>query len=287
MRTEFATIAREAASQHGRIAHRQLLAAGIDRDTIKRWCCDGRLHAVHVRVYAVGHTAPSLHADLMAAALAGGTDAVVSHRSAGHALKILRKQPPRPEITVPTRHGRRRAGIVVHRVKALHVLDTGHFEGIPMTSPARVLLDLAPALELAELTRACHEAWIHHRVTPAGVQACIGRNPTKKGARKLLRALGADATLSRLEDGFLALLARHGLPRPRTNIDHLGDKVDCHWPEVPLTVELLSFRFHATRKAFEDDVARRRRSDHLAYTWGDVFERGAQTVAELACQLSA
>jgi hypothetical protein len=107
-------------------------------------------------------------------------------------------------------------------------------------------------------------------------------HPGKPGGAKLLAALGGDATLSKLEDGFLALLRKHGMPLPRTNIHHKGDKVDCHWPELGLTVELLSYRFHASRRGFEADVARRRRSNHIAFTWGDVFERGAQTIAELA-----
>ena len=113
------------------------------------------------------------------------------------------------------------------------------------------------------------------------VEACIARNPTKRGVAKLRRALGADYTLSDLETGFLALLREHGLPLPRTNIGRHGDTVDCHWPALGITVELLSFGFHATRYAFEQDVARRRRSNHVAFTWGDVFERRAQTIAEL------
>jgi hypothetical protein len=74
---------------------------------------------------------------------------------------------------------------------------------------------------------------------------------------------------------------------PRTNVDHRGDKVDCRWPHHDLTVELLSYRFHATRRAFEADVARRRRSNHLAYTYGDVFDRAAATAAELRRRLYA
>ena len=93
-------------------------------------------------------------------------------------------------------------------------------------------------------------------------------------------------TLSALEDGFLALLRAHGLPQPRTNIDVRGDKVDCHWPAHDLTVELLSYRFHATRQAFEQDVARRRRSAHLAYTYGDVFERAPATALQLGQRLA-
>ena len=230
---------------------------------------------------AVGHTAPSLLGDLMAAALAGGEGSAVSHGSAGHAMRILSVRPARPEITVPTTAGRTRAGIVVHRVSELHPADVFRFHGVPMTTVPRVLLDIAPRLPIVQLTRACHEAWVHHRVRPRDVEACIARNPTKNGAAKLRRALGADVTLSELEDGFLKLLRRHGLPLPRTNIDCAGDKVDCHWPVHGLTVELLSYRFHASRQAFENDIARRRRSRHTAYTWGDVFERGARTVSEL------
>jgi hypothetical protein len=286
MHPSFDTIARIAGRQHGRVSRDQLIAAGVNGDRIKRWRADGLLHAVHVGVYAVGHTAPALLADLMAAVLAGGVGAVVSHWSAAHALRILSRRPLRPQITVPTTAGRARAGIVLHRVRALHPADTMLLHGVPITTVARVLLDLAPRLAASELSRACHEAWVRYGTTPAQIEACIARNPTKKGATKLRRAVGADVTLSDLEDGFLALLHRHGLPRPRTNIDHAGDKVDCHWERNGLTVELLSYRFHASRKAFEDDVARRRRSNHIAYTWGDVFERGAQTVADLTPRIA-
>ncbi len=158
--------------------------------------------------------------------------------------------------------------------------------GIPITTVPRTLLDLAPRLPPTELTRACHEAWVRHRTTPADIEACIARNPTKKGIQKLRRALGADVTLSVLEDGFVDLLKRHGIPRPRTNVDREGDKVDCHWPAHDLTVELLGYRFHASRRAFEQDVARRRRSNHIAYTYGDVFERGDATAAEVTALLA-
>lgn len=281
----FHEVARVAARQHGRISHAQLLDVGVDRDRIKRWRADGRLRRVYRGVYAVGHAAPSPHGDLMAAVLAGGGGAVVSHGSAAHALGLVRFRPRLPEISVPGPGGRRQRRVVVHRGQVLKPGDTTKLERIPMTSVPRVLLDLAPALTPSELCRAAHEGWIRHGTTPAGVKACIARNPTKKGAPKLLRAIGSDVTLSDLEDGFLELLAQHDLPRPRTNIDRGGDKVDCHWAHLGLTIELLSFRFHGTRRAFEDDVARRRRSRHLAYTWGDVFERGAQTAVELALLL--
>jgi hypothetical protein len=285
MSTKFAKTARLARQQRGRVAWRQLVAAGVDPDTIKRWLKDGRLHHVHQGVYAVGHLAPSIACDYMAAVLACGPGAVLSHRAAAHDLRLTRGSPPPPEVTVPTLAGRRRPGIVIHRVKVLHPLDTSMFEGISIATVPRVLLDLAPRTPPQELTRMCHEAWIHHDTGPREVEACVARNPHKKAIAKLRRAMLADVTLSQLEGRFLALLEKHHLPRPRTNIGLNGDKVDCHWPAHDLTVELLSFRFHGSRAAFEADVARRRRSGHLAFTYGDVYERPAETIAELRAAL--
>jgi hypothetical protein len=267
------------------VSRAQLLVGGIDGKRIDRWLADGRLRRVHRGVYAVGHEAPSVRGDYMAAVLACGPGAVLSHRAAAHLLGLLRGPPPAPEVTVATTAGRRVPGVVVHRVKALHVLDTSVLDAIAITTVPRVLLDLAPATAPMQLTRLCHEAWVHHRAGPERVEACIARNPCKPGAAKLRRAQGADVTLSALEDRFLALCEEHGLPRPRTNIDHHGDKVDCHWPAIDLTIELHSYRYHATRHAFEQDLARRRRSNHLAYGYGDVYEHPHQTAAELAVVL--
>ena len=277
----FEVVARKARTQHGRIGYVQLLAAGVDPDRIKRWRADGRLRPVYRQVDAVGHDATFPLADLMAAVLACGEGARASHRSVLHARGVIRQAPPKPEVSVTSPGGRRQRGIIVHRGVSFPRGDTLTFERIAMTTVPRALLDVAAALEPAELCRACNEAWVRCRVTPAQIEACIARNPNKPGAAKLRRAYGADATLSELEQGFLRLLGHHGLPLPRTNIDVAGDKVDCHWPSHGLTVELHSYGFHATRWAFENDNARRRRSGHLPFTWGDVFERAERTAAEI------
>jgi hypothetical protein len=287
MRGVFAIAARLADAQHGRVTRAQLLDAGVDAKRIERWLADGRLRRVHIGVYAVGHRAPSVPATYMAAVLACGDGATLGHAPAAHLLRLIRGEPPPPEVTVPTTAHRRRPGIVIHRVRMLPERDVSELHGIPITTVPRTLLDLAPRLAPPALARACHEAWVHHRVGPRDVAACVARNPLKPGAAKLRAALGADVTLSGLEEGFLALLRAHGLPPPRTNIDLRGDKIDCHWPRHDLTIELLSYRFHATRAAFEDDVARRRRSNHVAYTYGDVFERSAATIADVARRLAA
>jgi hypothetical protein len=281
MGTLFEAVALVATRQHGRISHAQILAAGVDRDRIKRWSADGRLRLVYRGVYAVGHAAPGALAELMAAVLACGDGAFASHRSTLHARGILRERPPRPEVSVASRSGRRQPRIVVHRVASLPRADTTTFQRIPMTTVERALLDVAPALSASALCRACHEAWVRFRITPRQIEACIARNPTKKGAAKLRRACRTDVTLSELERGFIRLLGRHSLPRPRTNIDVQGAKVDCHWPQLGLTIELHSYRFHGSRWGWENDTARRRRSRHIAFSWGDVFEREPQTAAEL------
>jgi len=261
----------------------QLLAEGIDRSRITRWLADGRLHRVHHGVYAVGHLTPSVQADYMAAVLACGPGARLSHRAEAYLLKIMRtKRPPPAEVTIVGTAGRKRPGITVHRVQSFHRLDIWTFDGIRVMSVPRLLLDLAPQLSLAELTLACHEARVRYRIRPEQVTACMVRNPGRAGVGLLRRALTGDVTLSPLEDAFIALLREHGLPVPRTNIDHAGDKVDCHWPELGLTIELLSYRYHASRHAFETDVARRRRSNHIAFTHGDIFQRGSHTAGELA-----
>ena len=281
MRPLAAIVAQIAGGQFGRITSVQLAAAGVDRDRIKRWVADGRLRREHKGVFALGHPDRSPPGIYMSAVLAAAPGAVLSHRAAAFLLAIWPWRPPPPEVTVPTTAHRRRPGIVIHRVASLDPLDISTLDGIPVTTVPRVLLDLAPSTPLHHLTRMCHEAWVRHDCGPDRIEACIARNPRKPGAARLRRALGADVTLSDLEDAFLRLLARHGLPAPRTNIDQHGDKVDCHWPSHDVTVELITYRYHATRQAFERDVARRRRSRHIAYTWGDVTERAADTIADL------
>ncbi|MBW3606944.1 MAG: hypothetical protein KY463_01085 [Actinobacteria bacterium] len=181
MGSKFATTSRLAAEQQGRVAWRQLVDLGVDRHLIQRWLEDGRLHPVYRGVYTVGHTAPSLRGSYMAAVLAGGLGAVLSHRADGYLLKILRGAPPPPEITVPTTAHRRRPGFVIHRVRALHPRDVAILDGIPITTVPRVLLDLAPSLKPTDLTRACHEAWVHHPRDPGDDRGLHRAQPAQEG----------------------------------------------------------------------------------------------------------
>lgn len=275
-----------ARNQHGLATRVQLLEAGFDRNRISRWIADGRLHAVHRGVYAVGHLAPSVRRDYLAAVLAAGDGAVLSHTPAGHLLRIVRAAPPPPEVTIAGTAQRRRPGITIHRSR-LHPLDVSELDHIPITIVPRILLDLAPHLTPKNLARACHEASVHHDTTPDQIEACVARNPHRSGTAKLRQALGSDVTLSVLEDAFLDLVAGHGLPLPRTNIDVRGYKVDCHWPDLGLTIELHGYRYHRTRHAFDSDLARRRRSGHIAFGYTDIADHPHRTGAEVRALVGA
>jgi len=157
-----------------------------------------------------------------------------------------------------------------------------------VTTVPRTLVDIAARLELEPLARACHEAGVRYRTTPAQVETVLARRPTSPGAAKLKAVMRGEVrvSLSALERRFLELLRAAGLPLPQTN-RRVGEfRIDCRWPEYRLTVELDSYRFHNTRKAWEDDrrrerEARARRDDFRRYTYADVFEDPRQMMREL------
>jgi very-short-patch-repair endonuclease len=166
--------------------------------------------------------------------------------------------------------------------------DVTTYRGIPVTTLPRTLTDLAADLSLDALVRACHEAGVRFETTPAQIDAVLKRRPRCRGASKLRTIVRGDVrvTLSALERRFLELLREHELALPRTNRPAGGHYVDCRWPEQRLTIELDSYRFHNSRHAWEQDrrrerEARARGDEFRRYTWGDVFEQPALTLAEL------
>jgi hypothetical protein len=271
--------------QHGVVSRVQLLRAGLARHEIQDRLDDGALLSEHRGVYRVGHRAPSLEARYPAAVLACGDDARLSGRAGAHLYGLLKGAPPAPEVSTPLK--RRVDGVMVRRAR-IDAPDRTTYRRIPVTSVARTLTDLAAVLDLDDLARACHEAGVRFRTTPAQVAAVLERRPRCHGAPKLRLVLTGDTrvTLSALERRFLELVREHGLPLPQTNRAAGGHRVDCRWPERRRTVELDSYRFHHSRHAWEQDrrrerEARARGDDFRRYTWGDVFAEPAQTVAEL------
>lgn len=275
-----------AASQHGVVARAEMVAAGVTADEIKGRIAHGSLIRVHRSVYRVGHSAPSLQATLIAAVLACGEGSVLCGRAAAHLHQLTRGSAPKPEVLTPTE--RRIDGVTTHHSRTLIAADTTTVTGIPVTTIPRTLVDLAATLTPEQLARACHEAGVRHRTTPRQVEAVLRRRPRSAGAATLRRILNGDepVVLSRLESCFIALLSEAGIPLPETNRRAGSHRVDCRWPHHRLTVELDSFRFHNTRRAWEQDRAREReahaRGDEFRrYTWADVFENPGQMLAEL------
>ena len=208
------------------VTRTQLLSAGFDKNAIDHQIRTGRLIRIHRGVYAVGHRPPSPHARAMAAVLACGPGAALSHRSAA-ALWGLGRAPHLIDVTARTDH--RVNDVRVHRSRTLTPGDITHHYGIPVTTPHRTLRDLHRVLDPASLTRAINEARLAHLIKDS-------RTPTR----------------SVLEDAFLAFLDRHGLPRPEVNQIVAGYEVDMLWRDQRLIAELDGRAFHQDFEADRD-----------------------------------
>jgi hypothetical protein len=282
-----AVLASLAGRSHGVVTRAQALEAGITPTEIRQRLHTGGLIRVHRGVYRVGHCAPSVEARYLAAVWACGDDAVLSDRAAGHLWRILKVPAPAPEVVL--RSKRRVPGVTTRRARSIEA--TIH-RGIPVTTVACTLVDLACHLTLDALARACHEAGVLYGTTPAHVAAVLAKRARTRGATKLRRILDGDArvTLSKLERAFLRRLTEAGLPLPQTNRPAHGRRVDCRWPEQRLTVELDSYRYHHSRHAWEQDrrrerEARARGDEFRRYTYGDVVEGPRLMLAELRALL--
>jgi predicted transcriptional regulator of viral defense system len=287
-RSADALIAELAGRQHGVVARWQLLALGLGHGAIDHRVARGLLHAVHRGVYAVGHAALSRHGVWMAAVLAAGPNAVLSHRSAA-ALWGIRDGGGR-DVDVTMARDRKRPGIRAHRA-ALAADEITIEDGIPVTTPARTLLDLAEQLTPQRLERAVHEAEYRRLTSPLSLEALLTRHQGRRGT-KALRAivdqtnLGSTITKSDLEILFLAFVDQHQIPRPLVNEPIGPYTVDAVWPGHRLAVELDSRQAHQTTRAFEQDRARDRHLQVagwsvLRITWRQLHEDHATIAAQL------
>jgi hypothetical protein len=231
---EIATIA---ARQHGVVSVLQLHRAGIEKSGISRRVRAGRLHRIHRGVYAVGHVGISLEGKWVAAVLACGDGAVLSHRSAAALWKLLPASQGPVDVSTSARGGRaRRPGIRLHRCISLDEAATTRRLEIPVTTPVRTIADLRFALPAWQWRRAIRQAEL------AGLS--LGPN------------LETDGTRSDLERDFLRLCRRYGLPLPEVNARVGHWTVDFLWRAKRLVVEADSYLYHRGRIAFQDDRAR-------------------------------
>jgi hypothetical protein len=274
---------------HGIVDWWELRDAGISATEVRGRVRKGALIREFPGVYRVGHRAPSVESSYLAAVRACGKRAVLSGPAAAYLWGLIKGAVPGPEVT--TRTERRIEGIKTRRTRGS--VEATTCRGIPVTTVARTLVDLAASLPLDALARACHEAGVKYGTTPREVQAVLARRPNTKGAQQLREVLRGEVrvTLSKLERRFLERLRDAGLPLPQTNRPAGGRRVDCRWPEHRLTVELDGYRYHSSRHAWELDrrrerEARARGDEFRRYAFGDVEEWPAWMLSELRTLLS-
>jgi very-short-patch-repair endonuclease len=285
-------IAALASRQYGLVSRDQLLQLGLGNRAIQRRMAAGRLHPIHRGVYAVGHRSLTQRSSELAAVLACGEGAMLSHRSAAKHWGLLQAA-PRIEVSC-SRSRPPGPRIVVHR-SPLTPEDRVVDEAIPVATVARTIVDLAAILTQRRLSDAVNEAEVRRLFDLHEIEAVLARVPGRRGRGRLDRVLAAwkprPFPRSEAEHRFLELCERHGLPRPRVNTNFAGYEVDFLWPEAEVAVEVDGAHTHLTQQAFHRD---RRRDRALAargiqvlrVTWRDL-EAGAELSKQLEAILAA
>lgn len=238
-----------AAAQHGVVAWRQLLGLGFTRHAVGHRIATGRLHPVHRGVYAVGRPELTLHGRWMAAVLACGPGAVLSHDAAAGLWELAVPWAGAVDVSVPGHARGRDSEIVVHRRPWLTRADRSVVDGIPVTSPVCTLVDLAARRGRAAVEAAINEADKRDVMDPETLRAALDGTPRRPGLgvlREVLDRRTFTLTDSELERLFLPIARGAGLSQPKTGEWLNGFKVDFYWPELGLVVETDGLRYHRT-----------------------------------------
>jgi very-short-patch-repair endonuclease len=285
-------IAGFAERQHGNVTLLQLQLLGLGRSGVSRRAKNGRLYRVHRCVYAVGRPDLTQRGHWMAAVLACGPKAVLSHRSAAALHGIRRDNRAKTDVTLPTRSARSRPTIDVHTSVTLEAADITSVDRIPCTTVARTLIDLGDIVDRRAIERAVDQAEVLRVFDGKAVHEALARAGPRRGAGVLRAVLESyqEPTLTdrEMEERFLALCRRAALPSPAVNTwitlgDGVSYKADFLWRGHMLVVETDSRGFHSHRAAFENDRLRDQRLTLagftvVRFTWRQI-ERDPQRVA--------
>jgi very-short-patch-repair endonuclease len=250
-------IARIAARQDNVISLEQLLEAGLGSDAVAYRVKARNMQRLHRGVFLLGAAPPTRIARARAAVMACGEGAVVSHRSAAEMFGLLAESDREVDVTVVGRNPGLHAGIRLHRPRALARYEVTSVRGIPVTTVARAIADLAATESPRDVERAFQEALYRRIVKPGAVSAVVDREPRRKGA-PVIRALLDNPTMTRSERerALLKLLAQAQLPKPLTNVRLHGYLVDAYWPAQRLVLEFDGWQAHGHRHAFDGDRKR-------------------------------
>jgi very-short-patch-repair endonuclease len=233
----------------------------MSRNAVSARSQAGRLHRVHRGVYAVGHPLLTVNGRRMAAVLAAGPGAVLSHASAAALWDIRRTSAGRIDVTVRSSAGRaKRPGLRIHRTPTLCDDEITEHQAIRVTTPARTLLDLASSLPSRALERALDETEVRGLYDLRELEAIALAHEGERGTAALRQALDDDGELtltdSELEELMVALCNAHRIERPRPRTRVAGLRVDFVFEASRLIIETDSWTYHRTRRAFERDRER-------------------------------
>jgi AbiEi antitoxin C-terminal domain len=285
-------IARRASDEWGVLSLEELRECGLSDGAVRARANGGWLHRIYRQVYAVGHPGISIEGRFLAAVKSLGRDALLSHFAASAHWGFVDWDGRHPEVTVPRQGIARRKGIRVHCTSVLEPRDVMRHKGIPVTSPARTLVDLAAVASEKLLRTAVRRALAQRRVSVRQLLATRRRLGSRRGSARLNRVLMTAApTRSELEDVVLDLIVDAGFVRPDVNKPLLlaGRRVvpDFRWPEQRVVVEADSRTWHDNPVARQDDVERQALLEAhgdrvLPVTWRQAVARGRETVARIA-----
>ncbi len=261
----------------------------------------GRLHRAHASVYAVGHRPATREFALMAAVLACGPQAALSHRSAAELWGLCDSSQGPIDVTAPHRRGRSPRGIAAHRDDKLAPVDRSKVQGIPCTTLARTLLDIAAVVPVWKLRRAVSEAEVLRILDHNAVRALIRLHRGRRGVARLRMVIDeirpeTKRTRSEMEREFLRICENADLPKPEVNIplrvDGRTQEPDFLWRDAGLILEADSRRYHDTDSAFQVDRTREQRFQLAGWevshcTWEQIFREPralARTIRGLLTQ---
>jgi very-short-patch-repair endonuclease len=281
-------------AQRTLVTPEQLAVCGLTPRGVAHWVNRGRLHIVFHRVYSIlDGELPPLAREL-AALLAVGERAFLSHRSAAFFWGMRKTAPAPVEVSVIGRSCSSRDGILVHRIKAIDRRDMVRKDGLWVSTPARAVLEVA-AVAPGELVDVVDEGLAGRRVNNRELGAVLARNRPCRGAARLAAMLGDEnamaITRSDAEKAFLKLMRDSGLPRPEANAKFGPYVPDFIWRRQRLIVEIDTPTFHAGPRAFQNDrdkdlFYRDARFDVLRFTREHVMHRGPMVLAKVAQTLA-
>ena len=300
-----AAVAELARRQHGVVTRAQMVHLGLSQDVIDAWARNGRIHRVTRGVYAPGRASLDPRGRIHAAVLACGAGTIASHRSAAYLLGIGERSPLVVDVIPANRGGRSIDGIKAHLVPFPGRTEWGYVHGIPVTSVARTIVDLAGTYGEEQLGQAVERAATERLLDIARIDAILAASPRRHGTPCLRRVLSPwrpvaetakFATFRSLfEAKLLPLVAAAGLPLPRFNAPvQTAERVlevDLLWEQARFVVEADSRKHHGIEVAFERDHRRARELIAAGYgflgvTWREVEQEAHMVFAVIRQELA-